>query len=215
MDRSLGQAFVREAMSEGFIMTAYFYEALMRYEKQEVALRLYLPEMVDAIDLKREDQRISQVNFATERATRTVKAAAPVEPKLSQPEALIQKAEELYKGRQLEEAQEVFRKTLAEAAPPNVHAKAYYGLARIAALDKRPEEAQQLFEKTLEMKPDAFERAWCHIYLANLEMAAEEPNVEAATKQYQTALAVEGASEAARKAAQQGLARIAALNQKN
>lgn len=215
MDRSLGQAFVRESMSEGFIMTAYFYEGLLKYEKQETALRLYLPEMVDAIDLKREDERIARVKFATERATRTVKTVEPVAPKLSEPETLIAQGEELYKQRQFPEAQAAFRKSIAMAAAPNVHAKAYYGLARIAALEKRPGDAHQLFEKTLELKPDAFERAWAHVYLANLEMAAEYPDVEAATKQYQAALAVEGSSEAARNAAQQGLARIAALSEKN
>lgn len=211
LDRGMGQALVREAMSEGFVMTAYFYEALLKYEKQEAALRLYLPEMIDAIDLKKEDQRIAQVRFATERAGRTVKTTAPVSPQKSDVEKAVQAAEDLYSKRDLSAAREGYRKVLSMTAPPSVHAKAYYGLARIATLEKEPDVAQQLFEKTLEMQPDAFERAWSHVYLARLALAAQD--TEAAAKQYQAALAVEGASEAARNAAQEGLARIVSPKQ--
>lgn len=205
MDRRMGQAHVDQAMREGFVLTAYFAEALQGYEKQEQALRLYLPEMIDRIDLKKEDERISKVAFAQQRTLRTVKPVAPAPAPISEVDAQLQRAEEVYARRELPAAREEFRKALAMAAPPPAHAKAYFGLARIATLERDPEAAQQLFEKTLTLDPEPFERGWTHVYLARLALAAQDP--EAAEKHYRAALAVHGASEAARKAAQQELAR--------
>ena len=70
---------VDRAMSEGFILTAYFYDALPGYEKDERAMRLYAGDMIDGIDLAKEDARIAKVQFVSQRATRTVKAPAPPE----------------------------------------------------------------------------------------------------------------------------------------
>jgi tetratricopeptide (TPR) repeat protein len=76
-------------------------------------------------------------------------------------------------------------------------------LARIAALKRDPELAERLFTKTLELGPDAPVKAWSLVYLARLSEAAGER--EPARKYYQEALTVNGASDAARKAAEQGL----------
>ena len=211
LDRELGPAYVEQSMREGFVLTAYFFEALQRYEKQDLSLRLYLPDIFDAIDLRKEDQRIAQITFASEKAVRRVKPVQPPAPAKSEAESAVEAAEDLYSRRELPAAKEAYRKVLKITATPQIHAKAYYGLARVATLEGNPEVAQQLFEKTLEMQPDAFERAWTHVYLARLAIAASDPL--AAAKQYQAALAVEGASEGARKAAQQELARVTAPRQ--
>jgi len=84
-------------------------------------------------------------------------------------------------------------------------AKAYYGLARIAALEKNPELAEQLFEKTLESKPDPQVRAWTLVYLGRL--ADARGSREEAARRFKEALAVEGASQAAHAAAAEGVQR--------
>ena len=84
-----------------------------------------------------------------------------------------------------------------------MHAAAYYGLARIAVQQKDPETGQRLFQKTLELEPEPFVKAWALVFLGRLSMAAGER--ADALKQFQSALAVSGASEEARKAAQQGV----------
>lgn len=208
LDRSLGQAYSQESMREGFILTAYFYEALGLYEKQEQALRLYLPAMIDAIDLAREDKRIAQVEFASTRASRTVKPAAPPPPQPSAAELQFDKAEALYLKRDLPAARSAYMKLLETPATKALHAKAWYGLARIAFLEKDPDRALPLFEKILDSDPEDFERAWAHVYLARLARLAQEP--DNARKQYQAALAVKGASDGAKKAAEQELAQLAA-----
>ena len=65
--------------------------------------------------------------------------------------------------------------------------------------EKNPEMAERLFEKTLESDPEPQVKAWTLVYLARLSDAAGDR--EQATRRYREALAVEGASPAAREAA--------------
>jgi tetratricopeptide (TPR) repeat protein len=204
LDRQPQQA--GTAMSEGFILTAYFHEALAGYEKQERALRFYLPEMIGAIDLANEDKRIAKVEFSQKRAARTVPAQHSPPPVQSEAEKLIDAAEQAYRKRDLEAAKPAYRSIIQSRESSRFHAKAYFGLARIAALEKNPELAVELFEKTLESSPEPFEKAWAGVYLARLSRAAGEH--AAARRHYQSALAVEGGSEAARSAAQKELASL-------
>jgi tetratricopeptide (TPR) repeat protein len=84
-----------------------------------------------------------------------------------------------------------------------MHAAAYYGLARIAVRQKDPEAGQRLFQKVLELEPEPFVKAWALVFLGRLSLASGEH--EQAVRQFQSALQVPGASEEARKAAEQGL----------
>lgn len=199
-------ALVNQAMQEGYILTAYFSEQLQAYLKQEQAMRFYYPQMIESIDLKREDKRLSQIEFTSQapvRKVKTVEAPKPPEPKGAY--KTLAQAEQLYQDRSLEAARELFLKALQESGDKPLHAQAYYGLARIAALEKNPEMAEQLFEKTLESGPEPQTKAWALIYLARLSDAAGDR--EHAVQRYREALAVEGASPAARDAAQQGVQR--------
>src|SRR5262249_55620593 len=63
-------AAVELALREGFVITPAFAEALETYERQEQAMRLYFPELVQSIDLKREAKRLDHIDFASERAPR-------------------------------------------------------------------------------------------------------------------------------------------------
>ncbi|MCS7316416.1 MAG: tetratricopeptide repeat protein, partial [Bryobacteraceae bacterium] len=201
------QALVEQALREGYILAPYFAEALPAYERQEQALRFYFPEMIKGIDLRRETLRLDRVEFA-QQAPPTQPRPAPAEPqpRLSGPAARLEEAEELYAKRELEKAREAYLEVLRQTDDKNLHARCYYGLARIAALEKNPELAEKLFERTLELGPDPQTRGWTHVYLARLAEAADEP--ERARAHYRAALAVEGATAAARAAAEKGLASL-------
>lgn len=204
--RSQGPALVQQAMREGYILTAAFYDALAAYEKQEESFSLYFRKMIESIDLAREDRRIAQIEFASAPAVRKVEAPRP--PPQSPAEKDLEQAEKLYEARDLEAAGAIFRRVYASDADPPLKARAAYGLGRIAAQQKNLDLSQQWFERTLELNPEPFERAWALVYLGRLARAARDP--ELAIQRYQAALAVEGASEAARKAAQAELAQLAA-----
>lgn len=211
LDGPSGSAYVDQSMKEGFILTAYFYEALPAYEKQDLSFRMYLPEMIDHLDVAKEDKRIAQVEFVTQRATRVAKSAPKaVEPPLTGAAADLATAGQLYAAHNFSAARNAYRKVIEQSSEKPLQAKAFFGLGRIAALEKHPELAVQMLERTLELDPEPFERAWAYVYLARLVLAAEEPDTEAALKYYQAALAVHGASEGATKAARQELNTVAA-----
>ena len=198
------QTHIDQAMAEGFILTAHFYEQLPAYEKDERAMRLYFPELITSIDLKKEDKRLEKVRFLSSAPMKVVTPAArPEQPALSGAARQLEDAEELYRKRELGPAREAFLKALEQSGEKRMQAKAYYGLARIAALNRDPAMAEKLFTQTLELEPDAQEKAWSLVYLARLSEAAGER--DPAKRYYQEALSVEGASDAARKAAEQGL----------
>jgi tetratricopeptide (TPR) repeat protein len=195
---------VEEAMKEGFILTAHFAEQLPAYEKQEQAMRLYFPELIAAIDLKREEKRLESFEFSNAKRIRLAKPAPkPAAPELSDDERKLNEAEDLYAGRELDRAREAYLAIAERSAEKKWQAKAYYGLARIAALKKDPELAEKLFLRTLELEPEPQVRAWSLVYLGRLSDAAGDR--ERAVQNYRTALAVEGASEGARRAAEQGI----------
>ncbi len=199
------QAVVDQALREGFVMTPAFAEGLVAYEKQQKALRLYFPDMVQAIDLQREERRLSSVKFVRERAVKTTKVTPAPEPvvELTRPQKALAEAEALYKDRKLDPAKDAYTRLLQVGDDQLVHARAYYGLARIAVLQNEPESAEKLFRRTLELKPDPETLGWSLVYLGRLFDA--QGNRQEATVNYKSALAVEGISAGARQAAEKGL----------
>jgi tetratricopeptide (TPR) repeat protein len=199
------QAMVDRAMLEGFVMAPAFAEGLAVYEKQPQALRLYFPDMVKAIDLTREERRLANIRFARELSVKRYKSEAPVEPKveLTGPQKALAAADGLYKERKLDPAKDAYTRLLRTTADRAMHARAYYGLARIAVLQNEAESAGKLFRRTLELNPDAETRGWSLVYLGRLFDAQGDRGQ--ATENYKAALAVEGVSAGARQAAEKGL----------
>ncbi|HTA40865.1 MAG TPA: tetratricopeptide repeat protein [Bryobacteraceae bacterium] len=199
---------IDRAARQGYVLAPFFAEQLPVFEKQEQGMRYYFEEMVKAIDLKRESARIASIKFDSAplvRAGKQVSVAAP-EPQLSPSGATLEKAEDLYLKRSLEDAKQLYLKSLEQTGSPAEHAQAWYGLARIAVLQNDPDAAVKLFEKTLGGSPDGQTKAWSLVYLARLAKVAGDP--ERAGKFYQDALNVPGASEQALKAAQNELKNI-------
>ncbi len=197
-------ALVTQALKEGFVLTPVFAEQLAVFEKQPLSMRLYFPEIVDAIDLKREETRLENVEFASERAprkTRVVITEKPVE--LSGPEKALDEAENAYIKRDLARAKAMYLQILQEPIEKSMHAKAYYGLARIAVLERDPELGDRLFRKVLDLEPDASTKAWSLLYLGRL--ADSQGDRAGASEDYKSALAVEGGPESVRQAAKKGL----------
>lgn len=201
------ETMVKQALGEGYILTPYFADALTRYEKQESSMRLYYPEMIDAIDLKKEDRRLANVEFLTTPLVRTVKVR-PAEEKveLTGARKTLEEAEDLYDARKFAPSREKFLKALEETTEKPLRAKSYYGLARIAALEKNPELSNKLFEQVLESEPEPQVKAWTHIYLGRLAgLAGEDAD---AVRHFEEAAKVEGASIKAKEAAQKALQEV-------
>ncbi len=195
------EAFVDQAMREGFILTAAFAESLERYEKQPDAFRLYYPQIIAAIDVKKERKRLEGVQFVESVSPKVIAPAAKMQ--IEPAEESLQTAEGLYEQSDLENAQNTFKKVFEQTTNPALHGRAYYGLARIAIRENQLHEAKQLFERTVENNPGPAISAWAHVYLGRI--ALHEKDDKKAKEQFTIALAMEGISAQARDAAEKGL----------
>ena len=194
-------ASVDQAMREGFILTAALADLLPAYEKQPDAFRLYYPDLVSAVDVKKEEKRLRTVQYVQSVAPRVI--APPAKLELSPAEASLEAAEGLYDQHQYEAAQQTFKKVFGETADKALQGRAYYGLARIAVHENRRTEAVELFERTAANNPNPAITAWAHVYLGRLALVEGKP--DQAGDQFKLALATEGISAMAREAAEKGL----------
>lgn len=194
---------VDKAYRQGYILAPHFYEQLPVYERQPEAMRLYFREMIEAIDLAKEEARAQNLEFDEEKPVRVVRPKPPPEPVISPVEKVLEEAEALYRNRDLEPAREKFLEALKLPAEPRFHARAYYGLARIATLRNDPELASSLFEKALETGPEARDKAWILFYLGRLSDLAGDSGK--ARDYYEQVLGISEASPKLREMAQKGV----------
>jgi tetratricopeptide (TPR) repeat protein len=195
------QAFVNDAMRQGFILTAAFADLLPAYEKQEEALRLYYPDLLSAIDVGKEQKRLKRVQFVESVPPPVI--APPARMQLDPAEESLQVAEGLYEQRDLENARKVFKKVFEQTTDKAKQVRAYYGLALIDLQEKRWDEALDLFQRTVDSNPNSATAAWSHYYLGQLALKAGD--ADKATAQFKLALATEGVSPKAREAAEKAL----------
>lgn len=192
-----------QALHEGFVLTPFFQEQLIAYEKQPTAMRLYFPEMLDALDLPRERKRLENVTFTAKPKTDKPAAASEKPAALSQSARTSEQAEHLYEAQQWDQARETFLKALQQPGSVADHGIAYYGLARLALRAGNGELADQLLKKVLESDPTPQNRGWALVYLGRLADASGDR--KEASRRYQEALNVQGLSDQARKAAEKGI----------
>jgi tetratricopeptide (TPR) repeat protein len=195
---------VDQALREGFVLTPAISDGLIVYEKQEQAMRLYFPELIAGIDLRREEKRLDHVDFTSERPSKKFKVVTTVKPpELTGAAKTLDEAETAYRARDLARAKEIFLRVLKQTPDKPIHAKAYYGLARIAVLERDPELGDRLFRKVLELDPDAETKSWSLLYLGRL--ADSQGDREQAQQHYKAALAVQGVPDSVRQSAEKGL----------
>ncbi len=196
---------IQQALMQGFILTPYFSEALPVFEKQEQSMLLYYPEIVRAIDNIKENARLEKITFSTDAPGQ----AAPVETREVAPSPLtgaaktLDDAEKAYVSRDLEKAKSLFLASLQQTDVKPQHAAAYYGLGRIALLQKDPESAEKLLLKAKDLEPEPFVKGWVLVYLGKLSAASGDRL--AAVEYLNEALKLNGASEKAREEAAKGL----------
>lgn len=193
-------ALVDTALREGYVVTPAFFELLPDYEKQESAMRLYFPELIKAINLKKEEKRLAEVDFLKEKTVKRAKvnenARRAPPPVVSAALQTIDEGEELIRQKDFPAAREKFLTAVKQAEFTSTKAKAYFGLARIAILQKQNEEGLQLFQTALESQPEPHVRAMSHYYLGRLNELAGEP--AKAMEHFRNALATEGISPQAK-----------------
>ncbi len=182
------------ATRQGWVLTNYFYQQLLLEEHSGVSLKDNIGQMVYGMDVDRQAHEAKQIAFVPE-ASHDVVRRVPLPP------TGLRLAEMKLMQGDAPAAEELATKALAD--PADDHAEANYILARIALLQRQPEEAMTHFQATLSIARNPHTVAWSHIYLGRLYDV--QPDRRKALQEYQAALAVPGTQPDARAAATTGL----------
>ena len=182
------------ATRHGWVLTNYFYQQLIEEERNSVSLKDNIGQMVYGMDVDRQAREAKQIAFIPE-------ASHDVVRRVALPPTGLRLAEMKLMQGNAQAAEDLAKKALAD--PAGDHAEANYILARIALLQRQPEEAMTHFQATLSSARNPHTVAWSHIYLGRLYDV--QPDRKKAVQEYQAALAVPGAQADTRTAASTGL----------
>jgi tetratricopeptide (TPR) repeat protein len=210
---------LNDADRSGFILVRPFVAQLQKFEKAEPAMSYYFPDLIAAIDVQAEQKRLEEVKFSPENPVLTPKPEDAAAGSPSELDRLLAQGDRQISLQDPKAATATFEEVLAKYPG---QPKAEYGLAIASVMAGNAERAEQLFLKLVSTPAsaasgpaNASENAsasdsadpsilsWSHVYLGRIHDLEGER--DAAVKEYIGALAVEGAPEAARVAAQRGM----------
>ena len=190
------QQAVEASIKDGFVLTQYFYDALVKFERDPAGLKDTYSTWIYQIDVGREKRRAEETEFAKSAAPELLRAPRP------QQTALLDLAEEKLAAQDAAAASNLAQQALADRNEDP--ARALFILARAAAAKGDMPGAQAYFERTLDLAREPRVVAWSHIYLGRIFDIREER--EAAVAQYRAALAAGDIAPDTKTAAERGLA---------
>jgi hypothetical protein len=159
-------ALVQHDMRQGFVLTQYFYEQMIQFEKDPTGLKDTIGEMVYTMDVDQQVHRTRQIEFDKEADAEVLGRSKP--HKLDGMEL----AEKKLSSGDIPGASSMAQQVLAHqndtVASVADSAHAWFILARAAAMTGHPEQAIDDFQKTLSTSKEQRLLAWSHIYLARM-----------------------------------------------
>ena len=191
---------VQRSMEQGFVLTRYFYEQLVPFEKDPVGIRDAFADLIYQIDVAREQKRIAGIQFSAQPESAEVvgSAAAPQEGRL------LDMAEEKLKQNDLQGAHRIAQQVLEEKTPGEDPGRALFVMARTATLTRDIDGAQAMFERALEVSKQPRIVAWSHISLGRiLDLKC---NRDQALTHYRAALNAGDPAPETKAAAERGIA---------
>lgn len=158
---------VRHDMTQGFVLTQYFYEQLIQFEKEPASLKDTMGEMVYSMDIDQQVHRARQITFDP-KADIDVLSRSAGRRKLEG----LDLAEAKLQAGDINGASALARQFLAERNDSLQSvadaARANFVLARCAVMTGRPDEAVTRFQKTISTSKEPRLLAWSHIYLGRM-----------------------------------------------
>jgi tetratricopeptide (TPR) repeat protein len=159
-------ATVRHDMTQGFVLTQYFYEQLLQFEKDPASLRDTIGEMVYSMDIEQQEHRARQIDFDKEADGDVLGRSTPRKlTGLDLAEARLSGGDVVTASAMARQMLTVHSDSLESAADA---ARANFILARAAILTGHPDQAIDGFQKTLAASKDPRLLAWSHIYLGRM-----------------------------------------------
>jgi tetratricopeptide (TPR) repeat protein len=199
---------VKHDMTQGFVLTQYFYEQLLQFEKDPASLGDTIGEMVYSMDVEQQVHRARQTEFDAQADGDVLQRSKPrVLTGLDLAEARIEAGDVATASALARQSLAVHADTLESVAD---EARANFVLARAAILTGRPEEAIDRFQKTIATSKEPRLLAWSHIYLGR--MLDLDCKRDQAISEYNQALAARDGEQDTRLAAQRGVKAAYAVN---
>jgi hypothetical protein len=186
---------IDDADKEGFVLTRYFYDALIKFEKDPAGMRNAYPDLVGSIEISKEMKRASLLQFSGEAAPELLHLAGRRDQKL------LLNAERRLAAGDPETAQKLAQQALDEQEEDS--GRALFILAEVATANRDMDGARTFFERALQAAREPKVIAWSHIYLGRIYDLKEDRF--AALEQYRAALNASTTVPEAKLAAQKGL----------
>jgi len=200
------QARVRHETTQGWVLTPYFYEQIVGFEKDPASLKDTIGELVYTMDIDHEINRIKHVEFDQEADGDPLRRVAP--RKLTG----LDLAEARLAAGDTRTAQALAQEAL-RIAPTDTSVdagRANFILARAAAMSGQPEQAINGFRKAVTQTSVPRIRAWSHIYLGR--MLDLDCHRDSAIGEYKAALEVRDGQLDTRLAAERGVKAAYSVN---
>ncbi|MFP5203811.1 MAG: tetratricopeptide repeat protein [Acidobacteriota bacterium] len=195
------RATVYHDMTQGFVLTQYFYNQLIQFEKDPASLKDTIGEMVYSMDVQEQVSLAKRIPFDQETDLDVLQR--------SQPRQLtgLDLAEAKLSTGDVAGAEAMARKVLESTAKtPQAAAdaaRAHFILARADLMTGHPDQAVEDFNETLATSKEQRLLAWSHIYLGR--MLDLECKRDAALAEYKEALVVRDGQQDTRLAAERGV----------
>jgi tetratricopeptide (TPR) repeat protein len=194
-------AAVGHDMRQGFVLTQYFYEQLLQFEKDPAGLKDTIGEMVYSMDVDQQAHRAHQIQFDAQADDDVMQRSKPrpltgldlAEAKLASGDVAAAAAL----------AQKVIDGPTDSIASTANAARAHFIMARVDLMTGHPDEAVDDFQKTLATSKEQRLLAWSHIYLGR--MLDLECKRDEALAEYKEALTVRDGQLDTRLAAERGV----------
>jgi len=194
-------ATVHHDMTQGWVLTQYFYEQLTQFEKDPASLKDTIGEMVYSMDVDQQVHRARNIEFDKESDGEVLGRTKP--RKLTG----LDLAESKLAAGDANTAKTLANQALADHSDNldaiAAGARANFILARVAIMAGQPDEAIDRFQKTIATSKDQRLLAWSHIYLGR--MLDLDCKRDEAVSEYQAALTVRDGQQDTRLAAERGV----------
>jgi tetratricopeptide (TPR) repeat protein len=201
-------ATVHHDMAQGFVLTQYFYEQLLQFEKDPASLKDSIGEMVYGMDIDQQVHRARDTVFDQTADSDVLQRSAP--RKLEG----LDLAEAKLEAGDVTTAMAMARKILSDQSDSLEvvadQARANFILARADLMTGHPEDAIDHFQKTVATSKQPRLLAWSHIYLGR--MLDLDCKRDEATAEYKEALANRDGALDTRLAAERGIKAAYAVN---
>lgn len=194
------QKAVTKSMVDGFVLTQYFYDQLIAFERTPDSLKEAIGPMVYGMDVDQQVHRARDIQFAEEGESDVIRHTS------RQPHGLDLAEIKMHQG-DAAGAEKLAKQALEQHTPDP--GRADYILAFTSLMQNDMEGAQKDFGETIRLSNDPRLLAWSHIYLGRIHDINDER--EEALAEYKTALTVRDGQPDTKAAAEKGLKQPFAL----